>query len=398
MNVGSQTSYRTGIKIVTGASQLSSIRIAAFPPQAGAVTSSPIPASPEHTRTIDLAYSEMTKSCFAGHAAFRALIKIQETAVGVDSPSVTLPALEFFYGDADLSYPSPTVASTPWPPASAFHRNLGWGYRPRAVGTWPTVEDMMLDVDGDGLIDRLVSEPRPNPVNGQAQLCGARWYRNKGAASTIGFQFEDAGYIEMPTLKWATNTASGTSQYCGGAHARDNGTTGTEERCSLNYQRTGYLNSRSFGRGYCHPMDAPCPTSPHPGYCHNYPGGAAVVETKNDCDHPKDASGVDTVFAWRWFDIDGDRLPDLIGSPIKGGLNSYDLQWGNGVGAPFTAPPEPAIFGTFPACPSAQYSASSNRQADPYTMCVSTSAVVDGISGSARARSLMGRRESPRRP
>lgn len=182
--VGSQTSYRTGIKIVTGASQLDAIRIAAFDPvSTTSVTPTPIPPNPAHTRTIALTYNTTATQgdiCAAQHAAYRALLKIQETAVGVDSPLVSLPAIELTYNSA---LPRPTTAATmtnPWRfsgRGSLLFKdsyNLGWGYRFTGINDgWPTVEAMMLDLDGDGLIDRLVNEPFQQ--NGGTRFCQARW-------------------------------------------------------------------------------------------------------------------------------------------------------------------------------------------------------------------------------
>ena len=72
----------------------------------------------------------------------------------------------------------------------------------------------------------------------------------------------------------------------------------------------------------------------------------------NDCAPYKYGDSGNTFFAWRWFDINGDRKPDLIGSPIRGGLYSYDLQQGSSYGTTtHDAPVEPQIFGEFPSCP-----------------------------------------------
>ena len=96
--VGSDTSYRSGVKRVSGASQLSSISITAFEPgQSG---------SPEHTRTIALAYDDTAAACTNKYAPYRALKSITESAAITNAPLVTLPAVTFTYGD-------PTPASTP---------------------------------------------------------------------------------------------------------------------------------------------------------------------------------------------------------------------------------------------------------------------------------------------
>jgi RHS repeat-associated protein len=368
-DVGSQVSYRTGTKIVTGASRLDAIRVTAFPPQAvDAVTPNPIPANPEHTRTITLTYSSPTADCPnpAQHAAYRALLSIQESAVGVDAPQVTLPAISFEYGSDSLEWNALSSLTPQWLPAhdAKDSYNLGWGYRFAGSNPgWPTVEAMMLDLDGDGLIDRLTNAPFYDL--GGPRFCRARWERNLGrdANGTVQFAWNQADpdpakrpkYINMPTLKWATEVGA-TSPYASGSYARSNVTLGEQELCALNYQRTGYRNS-TFNT-LCQPGGTVCPAS---GYCSN----------GTDCTSKTDQPG-DTFFAWRWFDINGDGKVDLVGSPIRGGLKRYNLRWGLGVNhTPFiSVPSEPAIFGAYDACPPSSYSADPvNAPNHPYTMC-----------------------------
>jgi hypothetical protein len=141
--VGSDTSYRSGIKRVSGASQLSSLSITAFEHgQYGA---------PEHTRTIALAYNDSDASCANNYAPYRSLKSIVESAGITGDPVVTLPAVRFTYGD-------PTPASTPAKTTVPWHNAWGgtsiygmlmWGQRFQ-TSQWPTVEAMMVDVDGDG--------------------------------------------------------------------------------------------------------------------------------------------------------------------------------------------------------------------------------------------------------
>jgi RHS repeat-associated protein len=362
--VGSQVSFRTGQKIISGASQLDTIVIEAFAPLDGSV---PVTTQPmlnhvaEHTRTITLGYSGVRDGCSDSHAKYRSLDYIDETAFGVDQPQVTRPRLTFGYGSASLNWSSTSSQSPGWLsahyPADVY--NLGWGYRFTGTSSgWPTVEAQMLDVDGDGRLDRLSNSPYLDGSN-NVKFCQARWERNLGANGQGVVQFGAPAYIHMPTLKWRSLT-----NYQGGAFARQYPS--TNELCALNYQRTSYINSDTNTYGRCMPGLQTCPTSlPGSGYC-----DASIGGNGTDC-APKTGQTNNTFFAWRWFDIDGDSLPDLIGSPIQGGLKSYDLQWGTGVtGNPGGAPPEPAIFGSFPTCPSLPYTSNpadtGNR---PYTMC-----------------------------
>ena len=366
VNVGTQTSYRTGAKIVTGASQLKVIKSIAVAPSfstPGGVAPPPV-TPPVHTRTITLSYSPTTSSCGAQHAPYRALASIQESAVGVDSPLVSLPPVLFDYGSANVDYSdqaAPVATPVPWqssalgagPRPNVF--NLSWGHRP--YNGWPTVEAMMLDVDGDGLVDRVQSEPVTD-ANGRSQLCRARWYRNRGPAFAGGSQFQLAGDINMPTLKWATPAGTSGGPYTGGPAAGSDSSLGTQERCALNYQRTAYHNSILGFTVTCSPGQQTCPIpagEPY-GVCPN---------THTDCGL-KTSAAADTHFAWRWLDVDGDQRPDLVGSPATGGIGSYDLQWGN---AQPTPPQEPSIFGPFPGCPSPSFTGSENWSTDQYTMC-----------------------------
>ncbi|MGE0402087.1 MAG: RHS repeat-associated core domain-containing protein [Kofleriaceae bacterium] len=234
--------------------------------------------------------------------------------------------------------------------------NLGWGHRPN--NGWPTVEAMMLDIDGDGLIDRVQSEPMLDGA-GNVQFCRARWYRNRGPAPQGSDQFQLAGDIDMPTLKWSSPGGSG---FTGGAYARQDTIYGVHERCALNYQRTAYRNSTVGFLSRCSPGGEPCPD----GADGVMDGIGVCLGTHSDCGINKSTSA-ETHFAWRWMDVDGDQLPDLIGSPITGGVGSYDLQRGNA--NPFPPPSEPLIFGSFPQCPSPSYTGSTNWNADQYTMC-----------------------------
>jgi RHS repeat-associated protein len=327
--IGSQASYRTGTAIVTGASELDAITVTAYPPGNE--------SAPVHTRVVTLGYDTTNAgSCTASHAAYRALTSIQESAWGSDSPRVDLPAVTFSYGSASfgsgaLAWSTPSQTTLPWSTTlngdTRANYNLGWGYRfNNTSNRWPTVESMFLDVDGDGLPDRVSNDGQV--VNGVLQ-CGAAWERNLG-----NFTFGAKQHVAMPTIKW--QTTSGSDPYAGGAGAVG------EEGCSLNYQLTNYTNQTNSN--VCAANNGNCPT------CSN----------GTDCKTTSMESGA-TYLAYRWFDVNGDGLPDLVASVANGGL--YNLQQGTASGAPF----EPALLGVFPQCPSASTSADSG--AGQYTMC-----------------------------
>jgi RHS repeat-associated protein len=348
--VGSQTSYRTGEKIVTGASRLDSIVATAFPPggEAG-------PA--DHTRVISLTYSSADAGCTSSstHAAFRSLASIQESAWVTNSPHVDLPAVKFAYGDVVTNYPQPVITNAaPWQDNGAGHSlNLAWGYR-FTDERWPSVEGMMLDIDGDGRLDRVSNAP---VVDGDHTLrCRAQWERNVGLGPQFGEpRFADPQYIDLPMLKWGqldpnVNTSVA---YDGGAWANANSLYKLEG-CALNYQRTAFKNSEGANVGWfkCPPPDDPN-VEPPSGVC------------SNGSDRPPHGVGQYTVLAFRWMDIDNDGLVDLVASPSGAGPLRYDLQWGRGINA-WYPPQEPPLFGDFPPCPVTSYS---DGTPGNYTMC-----------------------------
>ena len=75
----------------------------------------------------------------------------------------------------------------------------------------------------------------------------------------------------------------------------------------------------------------------------------------------KSTSNSSTYLAYRWFDVNGDGLVDLVVSPTGG--NQYNIVQGTTTGAP----QEPALLGPLPACPAV--SVSDGNGAGAYTMC-----------------------------
>lgn len=334
VNVGSQSSYRTGTMLVTGASELDSIEASVGTPD-----------SVEYDHKYTLTYNAGTASSTLA-SCFRQLDSIQENASGTNVAPVTLPAVKFGYGAATFAQ-APTSAAVQWPvPDTAvslpWHMlessvlgnilyNLGWGFR-FATDQWPTVEAMMVDVDGDGLVDRLISYPTKD-VSGNIIACSAAWERNRGPG--LGFDGLDSSGkplhpIPLPTLKWQNSgDTTGTCTYQGGAHANPftaNSGSPYVELCSLNYQLSGYTNNTVNTVG-----------TTGPAY-----------------------------LAYRWIDIDHDGKVDLVASPATS--PAYDLVQGQGRAGCTNAPPaEPAVFGTaFPPCPNPTFTGDSSGR---YTMC-----------------------------
>jgi RHS repeat-associated protein len=361
--IGSQSSYRTGDRIMTGASELDQINVYAYPPGGD-------PSAAVHTRVVTLAYDRAPNvstqgascptcvgngSCSGSHAPFRALASIQESAWGTDSPRVDLPAVTFSYGDANIVYPSPPPDYTPsclWPFQSGvpfnMRCNLGWGYRFPEGPKPPTVEAMLLDVDGDGLLDRVHSSPASI---GGTTYCQASWFKNLGG----GTFSTTARTITLPTLKWAGGSSPTT-------------TGGDDEACALNYQDSNYLNFPS-GWGadvngtHCPAAGGLCPTfesANGSGWCDG------ALDYGTDVFRPTGpvTSPSRTLLSYRWMDVNGDGLTDLVASPSYGGLYNLQVNWNGGLPIP-----EPPIFGAWPACPVPSAPSTNVYSNGAYTMC-----------------------------
>ena len=300
IETGSQRDYRTGTLIVTGASKLMSITATAFPPGS--------PTTPEHARAVTLDYSAADESCTTTHAPLRLLTSIQESAFGTDSPRVDLPAVTFEYGDATIDHvtPRPPLPGAPWAGSEPRRRNLGWGYR-RTDGRWPTVEAMMLDLDGDGLLDR-VSNASTEGTDGQ---CRARWRRNLGpAAGTGNLQFGAEQTFTLPRLKW-NGTTTQASPLAGAATADP--AFPHFEGCALNGQFTAFRNSQS---GWVHHHRRLVRTSPT--------GGSTWMPTA----------------------LSTSSLPCTATSTYTTSCRATASSRAQ------PRPPEPDLFGPWPACPS----------------------------------------------
>ena len=334
--VGGSRDYRTGKKVISGASRLSTITVTAFAQGAE--------SSPDHTRLISLGYDSASEAAGSTiqHAPLRMLTSIQESAwFGRNGYRVDLPAVTFGYAPQGVVLGSPTVPTVPpWTTGShpTPHRyNLGWGYR-RNDGRWATVEELMVDLDGDGLLDRLTN----TSGNGSFTNCTASWQRNLGpnAASPPQVVFSGVYPIALPRLKWGSGTVgvAGTSAQAG-------------EGCSLNAQITTYQNSQASPPGYCHDS-LPCqssidPEKPGQTYCN--PGGTICPP-----DLASPGTGpYSTYLAYRWLDADGDGITDLVAA-VHGNIDRYDIGRGNWPGLPAGGvEPFPFGTGTWPACPGA---------------------------------------------
>jgi RHS repeat-associated protein len=336
----SQTDYRTGTRIVTGALTLQMLTITAYPPGN--------PNAPVHTRHVELGYDPQSEQCNRPHAPVRLLTSIKESAWGTDSPQVTLPPVTFEYNAPGVTLMTPQgggYETAPWAIVDPRLQNLGWGYRREDNDRWPTVESMFLDVDGDGLQDLVTNG---NGETASISECEAVWHRNEGAdpdkPGKIRFAW-NFGTIELPRLKWhgGTLTAGGSS-----TAERDYP---SKEGCALNGQVTAYRNAYDLPNVCHHEAGKSCVAGSDPWddsrYC--YPGGTLCP---TDPGGPPAGKDFRTYLAYRWLDMDGDGLTDLVAA-VQGDIDSYDIERGN---VPGFTDGEPSIWGIpginqWPSCP-----------------------------------------------
>lgn len=143
-----------------------------------------------------------------------------------------------------------------WPEEDNYHsKNLGWGFR-RQGAIWPSVEAMLLDFDGDGLQDRVYVYPDGNE-------CKFNWAKNRGRQANGQLMFQTQPTAQtLPRLPWAASQRNSNVEWC-----------------SLSAQFTMHRN-----------LPLPNPHDPPPPCPDN----------------------MGTYLAYRWIDMTGDQLPDLV--------------------------------------------------------------------------------------
>jgi len=133
-------------------------------------------------RGITLGYDADAMSCSGVAAPTRLLTSIQEFAASRTGVVTTFPATTFSYGSLwqsrSTSLPGFTMPHHP------DHYGVSWG----TSGTPSQIQEMLLDVDGDGLVDRLAST--------SGTTCNVNWFRNNGQA------FVQANAFSLPRIPW----------------------------------------------------------------------------------------------------------------------------------------------------------------------------------------------------
>ncbi len=195
--IGAAFSWRTGLPLMEGARRLTAVRIEL---SSGSVW--------QERRRYTLGYDTSELRCGTGktHAPLRLLTSVQERATAPDGTILTLPAIRFDYGRRELELTSHTGTMVIGGGANA--------QAPQKAGGWPTLDSMLLDLDGDGRLDLLWSVPDLDEVR-----CGAAWRRNRGDGT-----FEPAEEFTLPTNPWRGDE-------------RDDGIVQNDrEGCSLSHQ------------------------------------------------------------------------------------------------------------------------------------------------------------------
>ncbi len=120
--------------------------------------------------------------------------------------------------------------------APSYDYSLSWGYRVGGTG-WPTAQVMLADMDGDGRQDRLYME--------SPEDCTARWQRNTGT------NFESAAgeadrLITLPTMGWANGLGPTNQEHCSlaGQFSQRQNVTGQPQECPNAPQQGSYLAYR----------------------------------------------------------------------------------------------------------------------------------------------------------
>ncbi len=180
--IGAQFDYRTGIRIYEGALRLDKIHTWVRE-SAG--------AAPVERREITLGYNDAAADCTGEHAPLRLLETISERARSRELAWTAAPTIHFDYGDLTRSFTGDLTIEPLEEAESAGH-----GQGPldeHKGGGWPTVQEMWMDLDGDGRTDVLRSLELD-----AGRTCGFEWRRNEG-----GGRFADWQSSPLPTHPWA---------------------------------------------------------------------------------------------------------------------------------------------------------------------------------------------------
>lgn len=219
MPPGAELSRRDGVARVRGRHRLNTITTYAPHPDTGARRA---------VRRYDLRYDDEAPRCDGKHGPQRLLRGITEVGIPYDGgPEHRLPEVAFDYGVLERQWVPRTFELSP--PYAGAPQAVAWGTRNRLPNVWPGIQGMMMDVDGDGVLDRPFTPPSGaaidtdgdgvtdrvfNPNGGD---CGFVWQRGDGTG--FGPMSGSDAYVELPSLLVSPGFA------------------GFEQTCSLTGQR-----------------------------------------------------------------------------------------------------------------------------------------------------------------
>ncbi|HWB73524.1 MAG TPA: SpvB/TcaC N-terminal domain-containing protein, partial [Nannocystaceae bacterium] len=223
--IGARYDYRTGYPLYVGAQRLQEIRLDVK--AQGAFV---------ERRRLELGYDMEELQCANDpvHAPLRILTEITDTAIAPDGTATSKPPLSFFYGprEPELSEPYDGPAL------------LGLGHgdsetHDGKAGGWPTLHSMLLDLDGDAVLDRLDADPQGDP-----QYCTANW--QPGAADAVGGRF---GWQTIPGLSPVLPVVPWANSNPGELGTRNDGTDlFFREECSLAGQFSQVRDDHELGK------------------------------------------------------------------------------------------------------------------------------------------------------
>ncbi len=159
--IGALMDFRTGILIYRGAARLQRVRLETRGP-----------AGTAERRRLDLQYDEDEIQCQQGaaHAPLRILTSVAETAFALDGTATALPAQTFEYNRLERAFDATRSTGT-----SLGGGRVGGSYVNGAKDPDAT-DTMLLDLDGDGIADRL----KTGAISSNNQ-CTATWERGTGS-------------------------------------------------------------------------------------------------------------------------------------------------------------------------------------------------------------------------
>ena len=179
-------------------------------------------------RTIELGYDSEAERCDGQHSPLRILTSITEHApamAGDPNPGNVSSSPENWISNPPVTFDyGPLIRSWNFSNQTTGLRSLGEGSRTfndtgtKALsGKWPTLDQMLLDINGDGIVDRINSVQPSSANNFQCQMSVRL---GDGTDAALSHSANPTLY-DLPTLPWLNA-----------------GTLDSRESCSLSGQLT----------------------------------------------------------------------------------------------------------------------------------------------------------------